>query len=99
LQLCCIVAWTQACADAAFALCPIYNNAFHFVTGRTLDNSAVLDGFTITAGIADGNSYDFDCDVFGSSCDPTSSYQFQGGGIIVRADSLEETGPGPIIAR
>ncbi len=34
------------------------SNAYHVVTGGGTNSSAVLDGFTITAGVADGSSHD-----------------------------------------
>ncbi len=34
------------------------NNAYHVVTGNGFDNTAVLDGFVITAGTANGSGYD-----------------------------------------
>jgi hypothetical protein len=52
---CCSVAWTQTCADIAYELCPTTPNAYHVVTGRGLDETATLDGFTIRAGYADNN--------------------------------------------
>jgi hypothetical protein len=55
LPICCVNEWNGGCVDAAFNLCPTSPNAYHVVTGRGLDDTAILDGFTIRAGRADDN--------------------------------------------
>ncbi|UCG33406.1 MAG: hypothetical protein JSU68_02000, partial [Phycisphaerales bacterium] len=58
---CCNIEWDQGCVDLAATLCPglcavgdISENSYHVVVSNSNDASAVLDGFTITRGFADG---------------------------------------------
>jgi hypothetical protein len=53
------------------------NNAYHVVTGSGTDNTAILDGFIITAGMADGTSpHDQGGGVYNSGGSPTLSSVF-----------------------
>ncbi len=58
---CCDTSWDAGCAFFAAALCgdlcaSLVGNSYHVVTGSDTDLTAILDGFTITAGIANGHS-------------------------------------------
>ena len=50
LPFCCVVEWDEECAAAAPDLC---QGARHVVRAQLVDESAQLNGFTITGGIAD----------------------------------------------
>ncbi len=54
-------------------------NSYHVVTGSDCNESAVLDGFTITAGNANSEGYPF--------------HHGSGGGIQIRFGSMEDEGP------
>jgi hypothetical protein len=73
------------------------DNAYHVVTGSGTDASAVLDGFTVSGGNADGSSQPDDCGggMFNSKGDPTltnvtfsgNSADDAGGGMFNRVSS------------
>jgi parallel beta-helix repeat protein/predicted outer membrane repeat protein len=61
------------------------DNAYHVVTGSGTDASAVLDGFTVSGGNADGSSQPDDCGggMFNSKGDPTlTNVTFSGNSAI-----------------
>jgi subtilisin family serine protease len=49
------------------------DNSYHVVTGSGVINTAVLDGFTITGGNADGNLYNYPNDVGGGMYNDSNS--------------------------
>ena len=58
---CCSETWDEVCSAAARVLCCDVcgnhcENSYHVVTGSGADEDAVLDGFTVTAGYANGNN-------------------------------------------
>lgn len=58
---CCNEAWDRTCAALALMNCcgtcgNTCDNSYHIVTGYGTDQSAVLDGFTITGGFANGSN-------------------------------------------
>jgi hypothetical protein len=97
--LCCANGWDAdvgQCAEAAHDLCVKSFNAYHVVTADGLTDTARLEGFTITDGLADGNGYiDF--------LDPGENGYFtdevSGGGVLIDGSSLSQPTTGPIIAR
>jgi len=52
---CCDTEWSAVCVESALALCDCRtdDNSYHVVIGSGADQTALLDGFTITAGNAD----------------------------------------------
>jgi hypothetical protein len=76
---CCDTEWSEYCASITSGWCLCGNlcthqcdNSYHVVTGSGTDATAVLDGFTITAGIADDViPYDKGGGMYNGSGDPT----------------------------
>jgi predicted outer membrane repeat protein len=93
LAFCCASDWIQACAAAAAQLCPRAVpwawGARHVVTAEDVDDSAVLNGFTITGGHGDGEDVDgagiliIDANPVITRCRLTGNSADEGGGVHV----------------
>ncbi|MCH7703107.1 MAG: VCBS repeat-containing protein [Planctomycetes bacterium] len=63
ISSCCDLEWDDVCAALAASLCGdcaggVGDNSYHVVTASATDETAILDGFTVTAGHADGVAAD-----------------------------------------
>lgn len=63
-EVCCTTFWNSACADLAASLCSGIcttptrsDNVYHVVSAVNVDSTAVLDGFTVTGGHANGLNF------------------------------------------
>lgn len=84
--LCC-VSWDADCVAEAEGLCAYRLNAYHVVTASDVGETAILNGFVIRSGKADGNHF------------ASSNDEVHGGGVLISAGQVDNNTPGPIIAR
>ena len=82
--VCCILDWDQTCVDIASGICPTTStHAYHVVTVELVDDSVRIDGFTITNGLADGESNGRGAGMFISNASPS----------VVRVTFTENSAP------